>query len=123
MQAFDQIVADNEPTEVDQEMVAIGDLKRQTFCYYLANLYKLAIKTERYSFLKSVPSKCNDLIKSWIDCQQSSVLCSVRHAKLKCIYDFLYICLDEFKHHHFSTFDCVLEKALEHTRDFTILPR
>lgn len=123
MQAFDEIVADNEPTEVDQEMVAIGDSKRQSFCYYLADVYKLALNTDKFPFLKLVPSKCNDIIKSWIGSQNTQTLCSVRHAKLKCVYDFLSKCLEDFKLHHFDTFDRVLDKALEHANDFNILPR
>lgn len=101
-------------------MIIIGDLNRQSFCFYLANIYKTACNTNNYDFLKSIPFRCSQIITDWIEIKNVHEITSVSVAKLRCIYDFLSLCLDDFKAHHFDTFNLVLEKSMEYVSDFTI---
>ena len=94
-----------------------ADTKREQFCYFLANVYIACNKTQ-YKFKCAIPNRIDEIITEWISLKNVQEISLVKKAKLNCVYDFLSKCLEEFKCFHFDTFDFILDKAIEHNRDF-----
>jgi hypothetical protein len=95
-----------------------ADSKRKIFCYFLASIYIACYQCE-YGFKRAIPNRIDEIVNEWISLKNPHEISTVKTAKLKCVYDFLSKCLEEFKCFHYQTFDYILDKAVEYNRDLT----
>ena len=119
--AFNSIVEDNQPKELDYDLIMKADQSRKEFCFFLANIY-IACNTCQYEFRRSIPGRIDEIVHEWISLKnlQEHEISTVKIAKLKCVYDFLSKCIEEFKYFNYTTLEYILDKAILFNTDLTI---
>ena len=117
--AFNSIVEDNQPKDVDYDLIMIADQSRKEFCFFLANIY-IACNTCQYEFRRAISGRIDEIVNEWISLKNLHEISTVKLAKLKCVYDFLSECIDEFKYFNHRTLDYILDMAVLYNTDLTI---